>query len=378
MRTSRRFSLAAVALLLAASPAALAGQASDALYARFTALSGFELRGFSFDTGLSVTAASQWHIPIMAVAPLGRKISVDLSTNVASSTLETVGGSETVSGLTDTQLRLLYTIGRDRLVSSLSLNLPTGKHSVSTSQFLVGGAIGGNYLAFPVSSFGTAFGATGGLAYATTAGTWNVGLSGSLRYLGSYEPFSDQSLTYKPGVEFRVRGGVDRLVGQSSRVLVGLTASTFSTDQYTGSGSFVTSGSYAPGTRFIGEFAFVRVMGRSTITFAAWDFYRLAGDTNGTQNPATKENVLNAELRLARSLSPRLMVEPLLAFRQYSPADYRGGRLYSAAVTARMSLNDQFSAHVGGRFDTGWAYVAGRGRADLTGYGFTLFLRYQR
>jgi hypothetical protein len=383
--TALRRSACRLAFTVAAVvPGRLAAQASDALYARFNALSGWEYRAYHFDPGLSVRTVSQWNVPLVLVAPLGRRMSLDLTSHLASGTVRTYAdstGGETLTGLTDTQLRLLYTLQRDRLVASLSLNLPTGKHSVSTSAFQVSGAVGSNYLSFPVYSFGTAFGVTGGLAYAQQAGRWNLGFSGSVRYLGSYEPFNDQPISYAPGVEMRVRAGADRLLGASGRMLLGLTTSTFSTDEFTGTGT-ITSGTYKPGVRFIGDAAFLRVFGRTTVTLALWDFYRTAGDTNNASNPESKENVLNVELRLARPLGAagggRVQLEPMLGFRQWSPADYRGGRLYSTGLTARIGLNDRLTTNVSGRFDTGWIYAQGRGRADLTGTGFSLWLRYQR
>jgi hypothetical protein len=68
----------------------------------------------------------------------------------------------------------------------------------------------------------------------------------------------------------------------------------------------------------------------------------------------------------------------MVAFRQWSPADYRGGRLYSTGVSARYGINDRLSAILSGRLDTGWVYARDRGFADLTGSGFTLWARYQR
>jgi hypothetical protein len=371
----------ATALAIGASVAPAEGasaQASDALYPRLTAQSGWETRGFTFDSGIGTRSVWQWSVPVVVVTPLGRKASVDLTTHYASGRLETyAGATETLSGLTDTQVRLLYSVSRDRLVGSVSLNLPTGENTVSASQFQVAGAVGANYLSFPVPNFGTAFGVTGGLAYAQRAGAWNLGLSGSVRYLGSYSPFSDDTLSYNPGVEARLRGGVDRLVGDRSRLLVGATLSTFSTDVYSGS-SALASGRYHPGTRFIGELAFSRVIGRATVTMAAWDFYRLAGRVNDGSSLETKEDVFNAELRLTYPLAPRFQVEPMLGFRQWSPADYRGGRLKSAGVLARARVTDRLSATLAGRYDAGWIYARGTGLASLEGYGASLFLRYER
>jgi hypothetical protein len=367
-----------VVALSATFAGSLAGQASDVLYTRFTALSGWEVRRYTFDSGIGTKAVSQWQVPIVAVAPLSRKLSVDVTTHYASGHIETYsGGSETLSGFTDTEVRLLYTLDRDRLVGSLSFNLPTGAHTVTTSQFQVAGAVGANYLSFPVANFGTGFGATGGAAYARQLGAWSVGVSGSLRYVATYSPFVNDTLSYKPGLEGRLRAGADRLIGQRARVLLGMTMSTFSTDVYTGSSALV-SGWYDPGTRFIGDLAFVYVVGRSTVTFSSWDYYRLAGMSGGGSNPETKENVFDSELRLTYPVTPRLQLEPMVAFRQWSPADYRGGRLKSGGLLARASLTDRLSATAAGRYDGGWIYAQGRGFAFLKGYGASVFLRYER
>ena len=368
-----RTRLALVTTLCLAGP--LAAQGSTALYSRWNGLSGFDYQGYHFTGNVGVTDASQWSIPVVVVAPLGRKMSVDLTTRLAHSEISN-GASETLTGLTDTQLRLLYTLSRDRAVASLSLNLPTGKHSLSTSEFQVSSAVGSNFLSFPVSSLGTGFGITGGLAYAVQTGGWNLGFAGSMRYVGSYRPFSDQSLSYKPGLEGRLRAGADRLIGQRSRLLVGLTYSTFSTDQFSGTGT-VAGGWYNPGSRVIGDLGYAYTWGRTTISITAWDFYRLGGRStlSGTD---TKENVFNTELRVARQLSPRLVLEPLVGFRQWNPASYLGGRLYSFGVNGRLGINDQLSALVSARFGPGWVSQPGVGRADVTATGLSLFVRYQR
>jgi hypothetical protein len=372
---TRRILVLAPAALWAAG---LAAQDSDALFARINALSGFEFRAYAFDAGLSVTRASQWHVPIAFVTPIGRRLSVDLSASYTGSSMTTAGGTETITGLTDTQLRLLYTLQPDRLAASLLINLPTGQKSVSESEFAVSGAVGSNFLSFPVSGLGTAVGVTGGLAYAARAGSWNLGLAGSLRYLGAYEPFSDVAATYTPGIEGRLRAGVDRLVGARTRVLVGLTGSTFSTDEFVGNAPGIDSTTYAAGPRVIVDVGVVHVVGTTTFSLAAWDYYRLAGSRDDTTAAATKENVFNVELRARMRAGPRVQIAPMVAFRQHNPAEYLGGRLYSGGATVFLALSEHLSAQVGGRFDSGWVAVEGQGWANLTGYGANVLLRLQR
>src|SRR5207247_5533855 len=75
MRTRALALLAAVtaAAAAASAPVGLVAQGSDALYARLSWLGGFEYRGYSFDPGISVKAVSQWNLPFIAVAPVGRR-----------------------------------------------------------------------------------------------------------------------------------------------------------------------------------------------------------------------------------------------------------------------------------------------------------------
>jgi hypothetical protein len=374
-------SFSGVAVLLALAVSALGAQASDALYTRVSALSGWEMRSYSFDAPASLTfitqSTSQWRVPFVAVAPVGRRLSIDLTTNYASSRLETDAGTVTLDGLTDTQVRAVYTVSRDRLVTSLSLNLPTGQQDLTPQEFQVAGALGSSYLSFPVTGAGTGFSATGGLAWVRPVGAWNVGLSGSYRYQGAFTPIADSaSGEYDPGSEFRIRGGVDRLFGQRTRMTVGLTFSTFSTDRLPESSGGAST--YKPGPRLIGEFALARAVGRTTLSFVAWDFYRSAGKVDNVSDPGKRENVLNAELRWSVPVSRRVQIEPLAAYRQYDLEAFAGGRMYSGALTARLGLSDRMSASVSGRFDTGWVAGEDVGKADLTGFGLTAFLRYTR
>jgi hypothetical protein len=377
MSVSRRIFVLAPAALWAAS---LAAQESDAFYARINALSGFEIRAYLFDPGLGVTKASQWHVPLAFVTPLNRRLSLDLSASYASTTLETTGGdTETITGFTDTQLRLLYTLQPDRLVASLVFNLPTGQRSVSQSEFAVTSTVGSNFLSFPVSGLGTAVGVTGGLAYAARAGSWNVGLAGSARYLGPYEPFSDvPGGTYTPGLEGRLRAGVDRLLGARTRFLLGAAVSTYSVDEFAGTGASIPRTSYKGGPRLITDVAMVHVAGTTTFSLAAWDYYRFAGSSNDT-TAATQENVFNVELRAGLRAGPRVQVTPMVAFRQYNAAGQLAGRLYSGGASLNVGLSERLSAQVAGRFDSGWASEMGQPAwATLTGYGASVLFRFQR
>src|SRR2546422_8201572 len=87
-----------------------------------------------------------------------------------------------------------------------------------------------------------------------------------------------------------------------------------------------------------------RSIGRATLTVSAWDFYRLAGLTSTGPNSESKENVFDGELRLTYPMAARLEHEPMLGFRQWSPADYRGGGLKSSGLVAPARFSDRLSA----------------------------------
>lgn len=363
---------AVVPLLCAALAGPLRGQASDALYTRWAGYTGFQFQSYSISqTPSSKTTA--WAIPLVMVAPLGDRISADLTAHYANAKTTDGSGDHTLSGLTDTQLRLLYTLNRDRAVVSLSLNLPTGRHTLTSDQFRVYGAVGTNYLSFPVSDFGTAFGATAGLAFATPAGGWNLGASGAIRYTGSYVPLdTTPQTTYKPGIEFRGRLGADRLVGQSSRFLLGLTASTFSNDQL--NGGTLGMGSFAPGLRLIGDAGWVSALGNNTLSLSVWDYYRGKGDID-----TVSENILNAEARFAINASPRLSLQPLVGLRMWSPGR-NGGTFVSGGLGARLGLSDQFLAILEGRYSSGKALdqqVSPTQLVSFTGATVQVMLQYQ-
>jgi hypothetical protein len=377
MRSMQR--TAVVAFLICAGAGSLHGQASDALYSRWAGYTGFQFQSYSFSSPAGAKA-SEWAIPFVMVAPLGDHMSADLTAHYANGKVNGGGGpDQTLSGLTDTQLRLLYTLNRDRAVVSLSVNLPTGQHTLSTQQFAVYGALGSNYLSFPVGDFGTAFGLTGGLAFATPAGSWNLGLSGAVRYTASYTLFSDSAATqsYKPGIEFRGRLGADRLVGQSSRLLIGVTASTFSNDQLSGTTGTVASGSLAPGLRVIGDAGWASAIGNSTLSLAVWDYYRAKG-TFADSITTGSENILNAEARFLIPVSPRVSVTPIVGVRTWNPSGQTGGTYVTGGVGAHFGLGDQLSAGVEGRYTSGKALEQLASQlVSFTGASVQVMLQYQ-
>src|ERR1041385_3779308 len=181
--------LAALALsaTVAAAPAAAQG---NGFYDARSGTTGATFKAYSFGSGAQFEKASQFAIPIAVILPVSERLSFDIGTFYAmTSTTTTTGGSHSVNGLTDVQMRGAYTLGRDAAVLSVLVNLPTGI-KFDSAEAVSAGAAASNFLLFPVNSYSNGFSVTGGLGVAKRMGTWGVGLAGSFRWSGKYSPYS--------------------------------------------------------------------------------------------------------------------------------------------------------------------------------------------
>lgn len=363
MRTSTRAALAIVAALAAAHGA----QAQDPLVTSTSFITGIQGRGYSVDGGPNTR---QFAVPIALIVPVNDRFSFDIGTYFASTRSELSGTATTVSGLTDTQIRGSYVFGRDALVATLMVNIPTGKKQ-STAESGVLGVAAANFLSFPVNSYRTGLSVTGGLAFATQAGAWNLGVAGSLRMSGEYTPFTDDSLSYAPGTEGRVKLGVDRTLG-SSRLAAGFTFSTFGNDDFTNISGGGT-GTYQPGNRYIGELSMSFLAGNGTVTGYLWDFYRQKAGASGSTN---QENILSVGAHGSWPMGSSVRLEPILEARFWSP-DQGSGSLFGGGAALQIPVGEKLTFSPSARFDLGKFEFTDGSNHDITGWGASVFVRYQ-
>jgi len=335
--------------------------------------SGAELRVLSFDRLPSVKRLRQFSLPVAAIAPIGR-LTVDFGTAWASTELIQVDGAHHTSDhLTDTQVRGAYVFGQDAVVATVLVNLPTGPRRASALDYTVIGAVSPSFLGFPVAGYAGGFSVTGGLAGATQLGDWSVGLAGSLRLNSEFTPYVDSTgpISYKPGVEARVRGGADRLVG-SSRLSFGLTYSTFGDDQVGLSGG-AGRGQYRPGPRWLAEAGLIAPVGGGTLNLSAWNYHRAAGDTTGA-SAGNRENLVGGDLMLSLPLSPGLALEPVVAGRVSNPQAGNGKMIgFGTGLRARLAQNATLTPLA--RYDTGTLSDGSGVRTNLHGWYASALLR---
>lgn len=357
-------------LVLAALPAGL--RAQENLFPQAAVIGGVEVRQYTFGSSFAADRVRQFAVPLGIIVPVGKRFSFDIGSSWASTSVKAAGSTTTFSHLTDTQLRGSYTLGNDALVVSVMMNIPTGKKTTTPTQFGVASSTSSNFLLFPVNSYGTSFSVTPGLAAATTVGDWNLGLAASARVSASYTPFSGDTGTYKPGVETRIRGGVDRLVG-ASRVTFGATFSTFSTDALRGGA--LGSGSFDPGNRFLLDLGLTSPVGGGTVGFYIWNYHRFRSNSATSTSPSGgRENVFTAGFNGSWGLSKTLALEPVTEARIWSP-ESGSGRLFGAGTALRVQAGTNFAFLPSVRVDLGTIKNT-TGSHSVTGLGGAALLRY--
>jgi hypothetical protein len=315
--------LAAVAALLVASSSASAQFLRDA-----AVIASPSFTQLTFDLPTGKRTVSQFAIPVVVVLPFGERLSVDVSTAFATSTVKADGATESeISGLTDTQIRANLRLASERVLLTLGLNLPTGQYSVTEEQQEAAGQIGNDFLYYPISSMGNGLAATGGIAYARPMGDWNVGLGASARKSTEFGAFSDQStdVRFTPADEYRAQVNADRPVGDGS-VALGLTYSAFGQDVSDGT-------TYSTGDRLITSAGWSFPYRGSDVFLSAWNLYRMEGEIVGTDAPS--ENVFNLSGAVSIPVG-QYLVQPSIETRLWQAGGARAGNLIN--IGARMRI----------------------------------------
>jgi hypothetical protein len=345
-----------VVRLLPLLPLLAVSVAAQGLYTGTTAGAGLITRGFFFQPGLRARTVSQVAIPIAVAMPISRALSVDVSTQWAWTRLTTYDGAEeSLSGLTDTEVRATYALGRDRAILTLSANLPTGQTGLDPSRLAVVGAVGSNFLPFPVSSYGSATSVTIGGAAAHRVGGVNVGFGLSARVSGSWEPFESLPLALTPGVETRAQLAGDAIVGRG-RVSAGLMFSTFGADAFAGTTADVgVSQAYQSGNRVVAEVAVAYPVGPGMLNVGLWDFMRGDAEADEAVVTGSKENILGLGGSWQVGAAPGIAITPGLEMRQWSRNGGTAGRLVTAGLSLDVALGQRASLLPQARTD--WGFV---------------------
>ncbi len=215
---------------------------------------GISFENFSFSSAadVGVKHVSLLTVPLAARVRLSETLAVDVSAAWASGRMERSDDSESsISGPTDTELRVTLGLGRGLVILTGIAQLPTGRESLSFDQADLAGVIAADFLPFRISNWGSGGGAGLNAAVVRSIGQYAAGVSVGYVVAREYEPL-DESFAYRPGNQLGVRAAIDRTFDGSSKLSLVLSAQRYDADQIEGANLFRAGHRYEA----IGTYAF--------------------------------------------------------------------------------------------------------------------------
>ena len=266
---SRLLQLAILACAGAILPVhAASAQAGWSLPGSFhlSAATGVNFQRYTFSRAdvLGARELSLYDVPLDAATPLLGRSRVEFHGAYARGALTREDGTQTVlSGLTDSQLRLVLPLGNQRMGATVQgvFLLPTGRETLSRSQADLAGILASDLLPFRITDWGSGGAAGLSMSGARAVGNGSIGAGASYLVARQYEPFSD--FYYQPGDQMRLQVAADQNVGGTSKVTLALQYERFRTDMSRGTNL------YRAGDRFqaMGSFAFAVGPSSSVIVY---------------------------------------------------------------------------------------------------------------
>ena len=300
---SRLTSLVAVLGLVAllAAPSQVRAQSSP-----FSGGAGahFQYFDFSDPAAANLSSISLATLPVSARARVGGPFRVEAVTTFAWGELSRPGGETvSISGLTDTQFRLLADLVQDRVTLEAAVNVPTGADGFTREEAALAGVIAADLLPFRISSWGTGGGVGAGVSLFQPLGAFGAGLSVGYMAAGEFTPISDAEFQYRPGPALRVQGVLDYTVGQAGRAALQLSYHRYGDDEVEGQNLFRT------GDRLQARasYSFAAGTGGSAVVYAGY-LHRSEGTFLEDLEPRPSQGLLYAGAGLRHPMRGMVLV----------------------------------------------------------------------
>lgn len=249
--------------LLALGAAPAAAQPDDGPPWRGAAGVRLETYAFGQAETVGIDVVSLLTVPFAAEARVAGRVHVALSGAFATARLARPdGGEATLSGLTDTELRVSVPVVGDWLTVTGTAVLPTGKETLSAEELEVAAVIASDLLPFAISHWGSGGGIGAGVSATRRWGAVGVGASGGYRASREYRAFQDGA-AYRPGDEAFLRVAVDRAVGPG-RATLQAGIHRYAHDELEGGNLYRAGDRY----QLIGSYAFTGARRTSGVVYA--------------------------------------------------------------------------------------------------------------
>jgi hypothetical protein len=298
---------------------------------------------YSFDSGLSYSEVSELTVPLTFTAPLGGAARFTISggfTRVSVTGSSSGGqGDQEISGLFDTEARLVVSVVPDRLNLLLTAVAPTGMEALEIEEEAILTALSSQVIGFSTTSLGSGGGAGAGFVGALPVGDMALGLAGSYTHALAYSPVVGQTGEWKPGGQLRLRAGLEGSVGPRSYLRLAAIFGSRQNDQIDGE----EMGGL--GNQIHAYVSLNQGIESGALTLYAINSYRSAPQIESTAVGAVrlpKGNLLALGARFEFPVARDARLVPRVELRRLTEAERTGtgdGSLESAGSTLRIGAD---------------------------------------
>jgi hypothetical protein len=330
-----RSTVVSIALFMVCAPAA--GQSQSG------ANTAVLYEQYGFDSGLGYTDVSELTVPLTFSTYLSNWALFTLSGGFTRVSLtgdpsEGVEDQE-ISGVIDTEARLVVDLVPERLSFLATAVAPTGMESLELGEEAIVSALSSQVIGFSTTRLGSGGRAGGGLVGAFPVGRMALGLAGSYTQSFGYSPVVGQSAEWKPGGEVRIRAGIEGTVAPQSYLRVAAIFASRQADELDG----VAGEKVGSMVHFYASLN--QGLESSSLTLYFFDSYRSAPQIEATsigavQMPKGNLLALGAKLEIPVARETRLIPRAELRRLTEAPRDETGdGTMESAGSTFRVGAD---------------------------------------
>jgi len=237
-------SVAAMLAALVCAPSRVAAQRLLLDETRITLAPAFQSIRFGqalAQDSLRVTGLTQFSTQFSASVPITSAWKLDVTVGYGTSAVTAadsarVSRNQSLSGLTDTRLRISGQPFGEAMTIVVGVNAPTGRTKLTSEDVAALRVVGAPVFRLAVPTLGVGPGGSAGIVYAFRAAGWAIGAGAGYEMRGKYSPIDavifnvPTSSTLDPGDLIRLSLGGDRVIGQNRLSMI-VAAEIFSSDQ---------------------------------------------------------------------------------------------------------------------------------------------------
>lgn len=282
--------------------------------------------------------------------PIGQSTGLTLRAAPAS----TSGDPQSMSGFTDSQVRLTHTFSGARLVLSLGLNLPTGKKELTDDEFATSMILSSQAFSWRAPGFGQGFNVQPGVVWAVPAGEDVVlGVGATYHRKGSFSAIKAYD-DFDPGDEFSMTAGADFRLAEATNLSFDMLLTFYGADKL---GSEVV---FRSGNKAVLSGHFAKALGRDELSLLARYRSKGKGEVGfagvlTAENQATEPDQFELHGQYALFLGSRLTLTFGLQgkFHSETPAEFSGAQMFGIFAATEISLSRSITAAPRLHYQTG-------------------------